>query len=398
MCGHFLTEPIFVLFHAPLPSEHDIWGANSANQSFDEKHISRWKIRQFQICQNFGRQSVACRKRQTIGTYAAQKEIEMSKKEKSNEDGKMRSKKIRRLANGSTQYRREMNNLQRSIFDGLGEITAATFEIAKESLQDPYDSDRIPKIKAVLSAVSLMERLYMNNKRLEMYDQNRQDRLINSERDRPTDMPPSGGSSDHKEKKRKKEKKEKKSTVRVSPGLRAARRHRKVTKKNLAKMEKTNSLHEKQKIELHKISSRESSRSNSAQMKAGYSHRARDVSTSPRESTSLHQTEPVSDAEGGSAAVTNTNPSLSKIVRLATFRNSQVKSTLNPIHSERAKPFPTMSHVQMKNEVTTSQTQTSDIRNDCEEVTPGIGIAGFRAEPAELGKPSVDADSRENSK
>lgn len=322
----------------------------------------------------------------------------MSKKEKSNEDGKMRSMKMRRLANGSTQYRREMNELQRSIFDGLGDITAATFEIAKKSLRDRYDSDRIPKIKAVLSAVSLMERLYMNNKRLEMYDQNRQDRLLNSERDRPTDMPPSGGSPDHKGKKRKKDKKEEKSPVRVSPGLRAARRHRKVIKKNLAKKEKTNSLHEKQKIELHKTSSRESSRSNSAQMKTGYSHRARDVSTSPRESTSLHQPELVPDAEGGSAAVTSTNPSSSSIVRLATFRNSQVKSTLNPIHSERAKHLPSMSRVQMKHEVSTSQPQPSDIRNSSEEEAPGIEISGFQADPAELGKPNVDADSKENSK
>lgn len=322
----------------------------------------------------------------------------MSKKEKSNEDGKMRSKKIRRLANGSTQYRREMNELQRSIFDGLGEITAATFEIAKKSLRDRYDSDRIPKIKAVLSAVSLMERLYMNNKRLEMYDQNRQDRLLNSERDRPTDMPPPGGSSDHKGKKRKKEKKETKSPARVSAGLRAARRHRKVIKKNLVKRKKTNSLHEKQKIELHKTTSRESSRSNSAQMKTEYSHRARAVSTSHRESTSQHQPDLAPDGDGGSAAVTSTNPSSSKIVSLTNVRNGQVRSTLNPIDSERAKHSPTASHVQMKHEVTTSQHQPSDIRNYCEEATPGIGISGFRAEPAKPGKPSADTDSKENSK
>lgn len=325
----------------------------------------------------------------------------MSKKEKSNENEKMRSKKMRRLANGSTQYRREMNELQRSIFDGLGEITAATFEIAKKSLRDRYDSDRIPKIKAVLSAVSLMERLYMNNKRLEMYDQNRQDRLLNNERERPTDIPPSGGSSDHKTKKQKKEEKETKSPVRISRGLRAARRHRKAIQKSIAKSEKAKALHKKRTIDLSKAPSGESRRLTSAQTNSGYSDRASAVSISPRESTSLHQPDLAADTRGGSVAVTRTDPSSSNVFRLPTSRIVQGRSNLNSNLSEGAKEFPSLSHVPMKNEVAPSQPQPSDTRNSSGETTPGVEISSSRtapAEPAELGTPSVHADSKESSK
>lgn len=173
----------------------------------------------------------------------------MSKKNRSSANTKENGKKFRKLANGSSQHRREINELQRSVYENVGEITMGTIELARNSLQDrEYDSDRLSKIKAALSAASLLERFYMNNKRLEMYDLNRRDRLLNLQDDNPDEQPPSPEKAPRTRKKSEEASKKAKTSKKLTPTRRLALRRRRAEQKAREKQKNCQTMEHKEAV------------------------------------------------------------------------------------------------------------------------------------------------------